>query len=78
MRGIINKYEDTFCVEFKEVQYTDDGFDYQGSDIVEIYPEDIIEFNITDEMIGEEVEFTQLWIVDKGEEFYYTRLKKII
>ena len=59
---------------FDEVQYTEDGLDYQGNDIVEIHPDDIIKFNITDEMIGKEVKFKKQWVVDNDDEFYYVRL----
>jgi hypothetical protein len=48
--------------------------DYQGNDIVEIHPDDIIKFNITDEMIGKEVKFKKQWVVDNDDEFYYVRL----
>jgi hypothetical protein len=74
MKGLIIKHTDVFCVVFDEVQYTEDGLDYQGNDIVEIHPDDIIKFNITDEMIGKEVKFKKQWVFDNNDEFYYVRL----
>ena len=74
MEGVINKYENRFVVEFDETQYTDDGLDYQGNDIVEIHPDDIIKFNINDDNIGSKVKFKKQWIETDGEEFYYVRI----
>ena len=74
MKGIINKHENIFCIEFDETQYTEDGLDYQGNETIEIHPEDIIKFNISDDNIGDEVNFKKQWIVSEGDEFYYVRI----
>lgn len=69
MKGIINKHENILCVEFDETQYMEDGLDYQGNDTVEIHPEDIIKFNI-----GDDVKFKKQWVVSGDDEFYYVRI----
>jgi hypothetical protein len=74
MKGIIKKQENTFCVEFVETQYTEDGLNYQVDDTVEIHPEDIIKFNISDDNIGNEVKFKKQWIISEDDEFYYVRI----
>lgn len=76
MKGTILKLEDIFYVDFWETKYTSDGLDYNEIDIVEIHPEDVIELKISDNSVGDEVDFKKQWEIYNGEEFYYVRVIK--
>jgi hypothetical protein len=64
-KGIIQKQGNDFYVKFNETQYTEDGLDYQGSNVVEIHPDDVFKFNINDKNVGEEITFKITNVVDR-------------
>lgn len=80
-KGTIEKVDnsESFYIRFTETKYTNDGLDYIGDDIVEIYPDDIYKFNINEKNIGEEISFKIQAVMDpRINEYEYVDVARLI